>query len=110
MLTEHHARRLALVLYRKEQARVTAVRQVQPGAYVICLEDRRDGRDHVIGSPHDAFAWLISLRRGECYQPRLALCVRCGDLHQDRDVDGELFVACIACQAEIAAALAEDRL
>jgi hypothetical protein len=34
-------------------------------------------------------------------QPAFGLCSRCGGIHADRDVDGEVFQSCIGCQVEL---------
>ena len=81
--------------------RVVAVRCVGDDDYVVAIEDIRDGRVHVARTPRDLEPWLKSFKSGQCLQPAFGLCGRCGRIHAERDVDGEVFPSCIPCQAEL---------
>ena len=81
--------------------RVVAVRPIGDDDYVLAIEDVRDGRVHVARTPRDLEPWLKSFKSGECLPPAFGLCGRCGRIHTDRNVDGEVFVTCIRCQAEL---------
>ena len=92
--------------------RVVAVQPIGDDDYLLAIEDRRDGRVHVARTPRDLEPWLKSFKAGECPQPAFGLCGRCGSIHADRDVDGEVFGNCIRCQAdlvEVALELGTDR-
>lgn len=69
----------------------------------MSIENRRDGREHVLETPEDLETWLESFKRRSLLQPTKAFCDCCGAIHADRDTDGELFELCAACQAELAA-------
>ena len=81
--------------------RVVAVQAIGDDDYLLAIEDVRDGRVHVARTPRDLEPWLKSFKSGECLQPAFGLCGRCGGIHSDRDVDGEVFRTCIGCQAEL---------
>lgn len=69
--------------------------------YVMAIEDVRDGRVHLIRSTRDLEFWVRSFKAGECLQPAFGLCVRCGRIHGDRDIDGEVFRTCVRCQTDL---------
>ena len=81
--------------------RVVTVRPIGDEDYVLAIEDVRDGRVHVARTPRDLEPWLKSFKSGECLQPAFGLCGRCGGIHTDRDVNGEVFGKCIPCQADL---------
>ena len=81
--------------------RVVGLKALADDDYVLAIEDIRDGRVHVVRTPNDLEPWLRSFKTGECMQPAFGLCGRCNSVHADRDVDGETFVNCIPCQAEL---------
>ena len=82
--------------------RVVAVQPIgDDDYYVLAIEDVRDGRVHVARTPRDLEPWLTSFKSGECLQPAFGRCGRCGCIHTDRDVDGEVFRTCMRCQAEL---------
>ena len=81
--------------------RVVAVQPIGDDDYILAIEDRRDGRVHVARTPRDLEPWLNSFKAGECLQPAFGLCGRCGRIHTDQDVDGEVFGQCIGCQADL---------
>lgn len=69
--------------------------------YALAIEDRRDGRTHLLRTPQDLGVWLKSFETGECLVPVLGLCGRCDTIHGDHDANGEVFGICIPCQAEL---------
>lgn len=81
--------------------RVVGLRAIADDDYLLAIEDVRDGRIHVVRTPSDLEPWLRSFRAGECLQPAFGLCGLCNSIHEDRDVDGEVFSYCIRCQAEL---------
>jgi hypothetical protein len=81
--------------------RVVGLKAIAHDDYVLAIEDIRDGRIHVARTPNDLEPWLKSFKTGECLKPAFGLCSRCNAIHADRDVDGEVFVNCIPCQAEL---------
>jgi hypothetical protein len=81
--------------------RVVGLKVIGDDDYVLAIEDLRDGRVHIVKTPRDLEAWLESFKAGECLQPALGLCGRCNDIHAERDIDGEVFGACIKCQADL---------
>lgn len=81
--------------------RVVGLKPIGDDDYILAIEDVRDGRVHVARTPRDLEPWLESFKSGECLQPTFGLCSRCGDIHRDRDCDGEVFPNCVACQAEL---------
>lgn len=85
----------------RPRGRVVAVRPIGDDDYVVAIEDVRDGRVHVARTPRDLEPWLRSFKAGECLQPAFGLCGRCGGIHTDREVDGEVFRMCIRCQADL---------
>ncbi len=88
-------------LSHRPKGRIVAVKAVGEDDYVMAIEDRRDGRIHLARSSRDLEPWLKSFKTGECLQPSFGLCGRCNGIHTDRDVDGEVFVTCIRCQADL---------
>ena len=88
--------------------RIVSVRPVADDDYVVSIEDRCDGREHVLETPEDLEAWLESFKRGRLFQPTKAFCDCCGAIHTDRDTDGELFELCVECQAELASFTFEE--
>lgn len=50
---------------------VTAV-PVGQGNYLVAIEDRRDGREHILETPDDLEAWLESFKQGRLLQPTKA--------------------------------------
>ncbi len=90
----------ATYLSRRPLGRVVAVAPIGDDDYLLAIEDGRDGRVHVARTPRDLEPWLKSFKSGECLQPAFGLCGRCNRVHADRDVDGEIFRYCIACQAD----------
>ena len=97
-------RAVALVaeyLSHRPLGRAVGLKPIAGDDYVLAIEDLRDGRVHLIRSAGDLERWLKSFKAGECVQPAFGLCSRCGGIHGDRDIDGEVFAACIRCQAEL---------
>lgn len=76
--------------------------------YVVSIEDRRHRREHVLETPGDFEAWLDSFKQGRLLRLTKALCDCCCKVHSDRDIDGELFELCLACQAELTAVIVEN--
>jgi hypothetical protein len=81
--------------------RVVGLKPIGDDDYVLAIEDLRDGRVHLVKTPRDLEPWLKSFKSGNCLQPAFGLCGRCSAIHADRDVDGEVFVNCIRCQADL---------
>jgi hypothetical protein len=80
---------IAGFLARRPIGRIVSVLPLSDGGYVVSIEDRRDGREHVIVTCDDLQAWLDSFERGECVAPSKGYCDCCGELHTDHDSDGE---------------------
>lgn len=96
-------------LAQRPLGRVVGLRAIADDDYVLAIEDIRDGRVHVARTPGDLERWLKSFKTGECLQPAFGLCARCNAIHTDRDVDGEVFVNCIRCQADLVEVAVELR-
>jgi hypothetical protein len=92
---------IATYLSKRPLGRVVQVRNVGEDDYIVAIDDRRDGRTHLIHSSGDLRLWFESFRQGECLIPAAGICARCDKLHVDRDVDGELLPNCIGCCAEL---------
>ena len=92
---------IATHLNKRPRGRIVQVRPVGSDDYIVAVEDRRDGRTHLIHSAGDLRLWFESFRDGECLIPAAGICARCNKLHVDRDVDGELLAHCIACAGEL---------
>ena len=88
-------------LSQRPLGRVVGLRVIEDNDYVLMIEDLRDGRVHLVKTPRDLGTWLKSFKAGECLQPTCGLCGRCDCIHADRDIDGEVFGACIRCQADL---------
>ncbi len=93
----------------RARGRVGVLKQVGLNDYVLAIKDRRDGRTHLLWTPRELEAWLKSFEAGECLEPTVELCGRCDGIHSPRDVDGEMFANCIACQAELVEVVLELR-
>jgi len=100
---------VAEYLSHRPLGRIVQVRNVGDDDYIVAVEDRRDGRVHVVKAPRDLEAWLKSFKTGECLQPACGLCGRCERIHTDRDVDGEVLPTCMRCQAELVEVATELR-
>jgi hypothetical protein len=107
-LKERSIRIIADYLVHRPIGRIRSVLPVGDDAYVLAIEDRRGGREHVIEMSVDLEAWLKSFRQGRCLQPTRGFCDCCGAIHSDHDVDGELFELCTSCQSELTAAGFEE--
>jgi hypothetical protein len=94
---------IAEFLARRPIARIVSVRPLGDDHYSVSLEDRRDGREHVLENCEDLARWLISVKQGRCDRPAKGYCDCCNRLHTDHDTYGELFDLCIGCQAELTA-------
>lgn len=94
---------LADYLAQRPIGRIVSVRPNSDDDYIVSIEDRRDGREHVLETPEDLETWLDSFKQGRLLQPTKAFCDCCGAIHTDRDTDGELFELCAECQAELTA-------
>ena len=92
---------VAEYLSRRGRARIVWLKRVGLDDYVLAIEDRRDGRVHLLRTPRDLAVWLRSFEAGECLQPAVGLCGRCDRIHDDHDLHGELFPNCIACQVDL---------
>ena len=88
--------------------RIVTVLPVGDDDYLVSIEDRRDGREHVMHTPDDLEAWLESFNQGRCLQPSKGFCDCCGDLHSGHDGEGELFDLCTRCQVELTATRFEE--
>lgn len=88
--------------------RIVTVLPVGDDDYLVSIEDRRDGREHVMHTPDDLEVWLESFNQGRCLLPSRGFCDCCGDLHSDHDQDGELFELCTNCQVQLTAASFEE--
>lgn len=99
---------IADYLARRPIGRIVTVLPVAKDDYVISIEDRRDGREHVLEAPEDLEAWLESFKQGRLLQPTKALCDCCCKVHSDHDIDGELFELCVSCQAALTAFTFEE--
>lgn len=102
-MKQRSIRVLADYLVNRPIGRIVAVRPVADDDYIVSIEDRRYGREHVLETPEDLETWLDTLKQGWLLQPTKAFCDCCGNIHTDRDTDGELFELCAGCQAELAA-------
>lgn len=100
-MKQRSVRIIAEYLLTRPRARIVRLKRIGLDDYVLAIEDRRDGRVHLLQTPQDLEVWLKSIETGECLQPSVGLCGRCGRLHTDRDVDGEVLINCIPCQAEL---------
>ena len=92
---------VAEYLSHRPLGRPVGLKPIADDDYVLAIEDLRDGRIHLIRSARDLERWLKSFKTGECIQPAFGLCCRCGCIHGDRDLDGEVFAVCVQCQAEL---------
>lgn len=101
-------RKIADHLARRPIGRIVTVVPAGDDDYIISIEDRRDGREHLMEKVADFELWLGSFKQGRLLQPTKAFCDCCGDIHEDRDIDGDLFELCLVCQAELTAAAFED--
>ncbi len=89
--------------------RVVGLKAIGDDDYVLAIEDIRDGGVHVVRTPSDLEPWLKSFKNGEWVHPAFGLCGRFNSIHADRDVDGEVFGNCVACQAELVVVALELR-
>lgn len=96
-------------LSHRPRARIVRLKRVGLDDYVLAIEDRREGRTHLLQTPRDLEVWLRSFAAGECPQPSVGLCGRCDALHHDCDVGGDIFANCIECQAELVEVAVEPR-
>lgn len=103
-MKQRSIRIIADYLAHRPIGRIVTVLPVGQGNYLVAVEDRRDGREHVLFTPEDLEAWLGSFAEGRCLIPTKGFCDCCGELHRDRDVDGELFELCTKCQAGLTGA------
>ena len=92
---------VAEYLSHRPLGRPVGLKPIAEDDYVLAIEDLRDGRVHLIRSAGDLGQWLKSFKTGKCVQPRFGLCCRCGGIHGDHDLDGEVFRTCVPCQAEL---------
>ena len=95
--------RIADHLAHRPIGRIVTVVPTRDDDYIISIEDRRDGREHVMEDVQDFELWLESFKQGRLLQPTKAFCDCCCKVHTDKDIDGELFELCLVCQAELAA-------
>lgn len=102
-MKERSIRIIADYLAHRPIGRIVSVLPVGDDDYLASIEDRRDGREHVMHAPDDLELWLESFRQGRCLQPNRGFCDCCGELHSDHDLDGELFELCTSCQSELTA-------
>ena len=103
-------RAVALVadyLSKRPKGRIVRVMSMQEDDYLMAIEDRRDGRVHLIHTVGDFEVWIQSFEQGRCLQPVGAICFVCDCIHTDRGFDGELFTNCIGCQVELLDVVAE---
>jgi hypothetical protein len=107
-LKERSIRIIADYLAHRPIGRIISAISVADDDSLVSIEDRRDGRGHVVQSPDDLELWLESFRQGRCLQPTRGFCDCCGAIHSDHDVDGELFELCTSCQTELTAAGFEE--
>jgi hypothetical protein len=107
-LKQRSIRIIADYLAHRPIGRIVTALPVGDDDYLVSIEDRRDGREHVMHTPDDLEVWLESFREGRCLEPTRAFCDCCGELHSDHDVDGQLFELCTNCQVELTAASFEE--
>jgi hypothetical protein len=99
-------------LAQRTLGRLVGLKSLTSDDYVMAIEDVRDGRVHLMRTPRDLEPWLSSFKAGECLLPPFGMCSRCGRIHPDRDVDGEVLGTCVRCQAvlvEVALQLAREQ-
>lgn len=65
---------IAGFLARRPIGRIVSVLPLSADDYIVSIEDRRDGREHVLTSCDDLEAWLESFKRGECLKPSKGFC------------------------------------
>jgi hypothetical protein len=94
-------------LSKRPKGRIVRVMPVAADDYVIAVEDVRDRRTHVMRSVGDLEIWLESFRQGRCEPAALGICGVCDRIHNDSDVDGEIFSNCVRCAAELVEVYAE---
>jgi len=92
---------LAEYLSQRPIGRIVCLKRVGDDDYVLAIEDARDERVHIGRTPLDFEPWLRSVKEGRFVLPSFGLCGPCGEIHCDRDVDGEVFRTCIACQVDL---------
>ena len=102
-MNQRSIRRIADHLARRPIGRIVTVVPTGDDDYVISVEDRRDGREHVMETSKDLELWLDSFKQGRLLPPTKAFCDCCCKVHEDKDIDGELFELCMSCQAELTA-------
>ena len=107
-MKQRSIRIIADYLAHRPIGRIVTVIPVDHDDYLVSIEDRRDGREHVLFTPEDLEAWLESFHEGRCLIPSKGFCDCCGELHKDHDIDGELFELCTRCQAALTAAGFEE--
>lgn len=88
-------------LAHRPKGRVVRVVKTGENAYVVAIEDVRDGRVHLIRGPEDLELWLKSFDEGRCLEPAAAICDVCDRIHRDRGADGELLRYCSRCRADL---------
>lgn len=76
---------IAEFLVRRPIGRIVSVLPQGKDDYVISIEDRRDGREHVLTNCDDLEVWLESFKTGQCLKPTKGYCDCCGELHSDHD-------------------------
>ena len=101
-------RKIADHLARRPIGRIVTVVPTSADDYIIAIEDRRDGREHVMEDVQDFELWLDSFKQGRLGQLTKAFCDCCCKVHTDKDLDGELFELCLGCQAELTASAFEQ--
>jgi len=89
---------IAELLTRRAIGRIVSVLPLLAGDYVVSIEDRRDGREHLLTNCEDLETWLESFKTGECLKPSEGFCDCCCKLHDDHDTDGELFGLCLTAR------------
>lgn len=99
---------IADYLAQRPIGRIISVLPLTHDDYVVSIEDRRDGREHVLTNYSDLETWLESFKAGECLKPSKGFCDCCCNPHFDHDTDGELFDLCIRCQTELTALALES--
>ena len=107
-MKQRSIRIIADYLAHRPIGRIVTALPVGDDDYLVAIEDRRDGREHVMHTPDDLELWLESFKHGRCLQPTRGFCDCCGELHRDHDGGGELFELCTSCQVELTAARFED--
>jgi hypothetical protein len=68
-LKERGIRIIADYLAHRPIGRICSVLPVADDDHVVSIEDRRDGREHVMSTPDHLEAWLKSFTGGHCLQP-----------------------------------------